>query len=98
MPLSPDLFDSIKTPSVWVTLQPPLCDEADTRLLTLRIQEQGHRSISAAVEVSRYAPEYGCLRAVADAIDTLQHSQLPIDRALLIQVLDKGVEKWVEPF
>ncbi len=98
MPLSPDLFDSIKTPSVWVTLQPPICEEADTRLLTLRLQEAGKRSISAAVEVSRYSPESGCMRAVAEAIDLLQNAQAPIDRDALIRALDLGVGQWVEPF
>ena len=98
MPLSPDLFSSICTPAVWVTLSAPETPEHETRPLTVRIQEKGRRSISVVHEVSRYAPEASCLLAVSKMIERITQSQTLLTRDDLARELEWAVTTWVEPF
>jgi hypothetical protein len=96
--MSPDLFDSMTPPSVWVTLSALDHPEADSRLLTVRIQEAGRRSVSVASDVSRYAPESSIFLAVSKLIDRLSGLQVPLDRAVLSEELQGCLQSWVEPF
>ncbi len=98
MPLSPDLFDSMTLPSVWVTLAALDHPEADSRLLTIRIQEVGKRSISVCTDVSRYSPEPSLFLAISKMIERIQSAQVPLTRTLLLDALQAALTEWVEPF
>ncbi len=98
VPLSPDLFDSINPPAIWVTLSAPDSGEAVTRHLTIRILEAGKRSVSVTTDLDRYSPESSIFIAVAKMIARLQAAQVPLNRALLVDALDQAVKEWVEPF
>jgi hypothetical protein len=98
MPLSPDLFDSITPPHIWVTLAALERPESDSRSLTVRFKEEGKRSISATVQITRYAPEETCLLAVSKMISRLQTLQVPLDRVVLEEELRAAAVTWVEPF
>jgi hypothetical protein len=98
MPLSPDLFDSLNPPTVWVTLAAPDSGESPTRLLTVRICETGKRSISATADIDRYSPEPSIFTAVAKMIERIQACQVPMTRTLLSEELSMAVLRWVEPF
>jgi hypothetical protein len=96
--LSPDLFDAISTPGLWVTLAVPESGEHETRSLTVRVQEHGRRSISATVQVSRYAPEPSCLLACSKMVERIQRSQIVLSREVLADCLAMAVRDWVDPF
>jgi hypothetical protein len=98
MPLSANLFDQIEPPSLWITVPAPECHEAETRPITIRLQEAGRRSISATVTVSRYAPEDSILLALSKMLTHLATAQVALDRDLLHEVLQQSVSAWVEPF
>jgi hypothetical protein len=96
--MSPDLFQQIDPPAVWVTvakLDSP-CD--DTRLVTIRIQEAGRRSVSVSQSVTRYAPEESIFLAVSKLINRLSILQVPLDRHVLSEALDQSIRTWVDPF
>ncbi len=98
MPLSPDLFDRISTPAIWVTLATPESGEHETRSLTVRVQELGRRSVSCTHEVSRYAPEPSCFLAVSKMLQRIQILQVPLSRDVLSEALYQAIRDWVEPF
>jgi hypothetical protein len=96
--MSQNMFDAIDPPGIWVTLAAPETGEHETRSLTMRVQERGRRSVSVMLEVSRYSPEDSCFRAVAIALRELETLQEPLKRDLLLEVLQRAVTAWVEPF
>jgi hypothetical protein len=96
--LSPDLFDHIDPPSIWITMPAPECDEAETRSVTIRIQERGRRSVSATQGVSRYAPEDTVVLALSMLLKELATNQVALDRDLLEERLRQSILCWVDPF
>jgi hypothetical protein len=98
VPLSPDLWDSIVPPAVWVTLASLECPESDTRTANVRIKEEGRRSISATGTTSRYSPESSIFFAISKMVDRLQVLQVPLNREVLQDELDRALRTWVDPF
>lgn len=98
MSISPDLFDSISPPGIWITISKPDCREAEEVLLTLRVQPAGRRSVSATVPITRYAPSSSIVRSAAAAVAALEMAQAAVTRADLQAILMESVRAWVEPF
>ncbi len=98
MPLSPDLFQSIEPPHVWITLGPLADPQDDTFPLTVRIKDGARRSVSATVPVTRYAPTDTAVRAAAECIKALTIAQAPLSRGLLAEQLAAAVKNYVDPF
>jgi hypothetical protein len=98
MSISPELFNSVRPPGVWVTIAKPETGEHDSRLVTLRVHPDGGRSVSVAVEVSRYAPEATILLAMSHALDYLASAQGKVTRETMLAVVDQAVREYVEPF
>jgi hypothetical protein len=98
MPLSPDLFDRIDPPQIWITISGVETQEHDTIQLTLRVKEGNKRSISAALPISRYAPTDTIILAVSYAVKAMAIAQAPIDHQVLEQQLEAAVRDYVDPF
>jgi hypothetical protein len=98
MSISPDLFNSVEPPGVWVTIGKPESGEHDSRLVTLRVQPHGARSVSCAREVSRYAPEGSILLAMGSVLISLAAAQHKVSREELGAIMDEAILRLVEPF
>jgi hypothetical protein len=98
MSLSQSLWGDLVPPCVWITVGTIDCPEADSITLTMRVQVEGRRSVSATVPVTRYAPTPSILLAASKCLQSLEISQEPITRALLGEQLRAAVLTWVEPF
>jgi hypothetical protein len=98
MSISPDLFNSVQPPSVWVTLGGLESAEHDERLVTLRVQAVGSRSVSASVPISRYSPEHTIMRAMADVMMSLEAAQAPVGREKLQELMVHSIQLYVDPF
>jgi hypothetical protein len=98
MPLSPDLWDSLIPPAIWAALEPLSHPHADHRRVNVRVKEEGKRSVSASVDVSRYAPEASIFLALSKMMDRLQVLQVALSRDVLVEELHHVVATWVEPF
>ncbi len=98
MSISPDLFTAVEPPGVWVTIARPESGEHDNRLVTLRVQPHGARSVTCAREVSRYAPEGSILLAMAQVLISLSTAQAMVTRVELGAIMDDAILRLVEPF
>lgn len=98
MSISPDLFNSVLPPAVWVTLAKPESGEHDTRLVTIRVQCEGRRSVSTSEPVSRYCSESSIMRAVSDVMYRLESAQRVVTREDLHQAMVTSIRLYVDPF
>ncbi len=98
MALSPDLWNSLVPPDVWLTVASLERAEADHVNLTLRVKEAGKRSVSATVPVSRYAPTASVVLAASKCLGALEVAQVAVTRTQLADQLHVAVRDWVDPF
>ncbi len=98
MSLSASLWDSLSPPGVWVTIGKLECGEADHVNLTVRVQEEGRRSVSVTVPVTRYAPTDSIVLAASKCLQALAVAQQPVNRIGLEEQLRAAVANWAEPF
>jgi hypothetical protein len=98
MPLSPDLFNALTPPEVWISLGTPERTEAEHLVVCVRIKEAGKRSITASVTVDRYSPTASIVLAVSKAIAAMEIAQQPLTRTLLAEQLATACREWVDPF
>ena len=98
MRLSPDLFNSVSPPEVWVHLTVPTPDDPDERTVIVRLKCAGHRSVTVSHRLDRYCPENSILRAVAYFMELISNSQQDLSRPDLLELFDQAVIRWVEPF
>jgi hypothetical protein len=98
MPLSQDLFDSLIPPGVWLNILPLATPEHDTVTVSLRLREEGRRSITVNHDVSRYCPTEQLVFAAAKALEHLARAQEVITRDLLSEVLHRYLAEYVDPF
>lgn len=98
MSISPDLFDSIVPPEMWITFGPVEPAYSDERTITVRVKPFGQRSVTAKVEISRYAPEVSVFRALIDLLNTLHSAQRAVKKDELTAMLAESARRFVEPF
>jgi hypothetical protein len=98
MSISPDLFNSVDPPGVWITLQALESGEHDFRSVTLRIKPTHNRSVVATVDVSRYTPEHQVLQALAAVLERLGSAQAPVTRLDLLTMVQQELGQWCDPF
>jgi hypothetical protein len=98
MPLSPDLWTAYDPPAIWVHLDQPISQEANSRTLTVRVKETGKRSVSAQVTLDRYCPEDTVFRAISEMLKALAVEQRAVSAHSLGAELTVAVLRWVEPF
>jgi hypothetical protein len=98
MPLSPDLWDSVVPPAVWITIHPLAHPESDSIDLLVRVKEEGKRSVTAKATVSRYAATSQVALAASRAIAQLETAQQPLTTERLSLALLASVRAWVDPF
>jgi hypothetical protein len=98
MPLSEGLWDSLVPPEVWVTISSIDREEHDHVKLTVRVKEIGERSVSATLDVTRYAPTASILLAASKCVEALALAQTRTTGALLKAQLRAAIGAWVDPF
>ncbi len=98
MRLSPDLFNSVTPPEVWVHITTTTLDAPDERSLIIRLKCVGRRSVSLTHVLDRYCPEDSVLRAASDFMAQVSNSQVDLSRPDLLDLLHRSVVRWVEPF
>jgi hypothetical protein len=98
MALSPGMWDDLVPPEVWITLSTIGRREADHISLTVRVKENGRKSVSASAPVTRYAPTSSVVKAAYKTLEALQAAQVPLTAALLERELVHSVRAWVDPF
>jgi hypothetical protein len=98
MPLSPDLWDSITPPDIWVHVAS--IDDARDDFLTvsLRVKEVGRRSVSAHTVVSRYAPTDTILLAASMCLKAMAVAQKRLTKAEMTTQLQESCRVYVDPF
>ncbi len=98
MVLSPNLFDALDPPEVWVHLAPCESGEHSERKVSLRIKGQGQRSVNVSQKISRYSPEASVFRAVQSAVEELATLQCPVKRSHVEDAFARAVLRFVDPF
>jgi hypothetical protein len=98
MPLSPDLWDSLTPPDVWVHVQSLDHDSDDYLSVVLRVKEPGRRSISASCHVSRYAPTDSIVLAVSKCLAAMAVAQKRLTAAEMKAQLTAACRNHVDPF
>lgn len=98
MSISPDLFDSVLPPEMWVTLGPVEPAYNDERPVVVRIKPFGRRSMTVRVAVSRYAPERSIFLALSHFVADCHAAQKSLTRDEVRDILVSNVVSYVEPF
>ncbi len=98
MALSPDLWDSLVPPEVWISLGTLAAPEHDYIVVVVRLKEAGKRSVSATGQVSRYAPTDSVVLAISKALTAMTVAQAPLTKAMLAEQLTAAVRNHVDPF
>lgn len=98
MSISPNLFDDILPPEMWVTLGPVEPAYSDTRAIVVRIKPFGKRSVTVRESCSRYSPEVSVFEAIKHFVEECHSAQAALPRAQLQEILTRNVIGYVEPF
>lgn len=98
MSISPDLFDSIVPPEMWVTFGPVEPAYSEERTIVVRVKPFGRRSMTAKATVSRYCPERSIFIALANLIGRLHSVQGPINREMFTAEVRRAIDDYAEPF
>lgn len=98
MSISPDLFDSVVPPAMWITLHELELAYQDDRRVTVRIKPFGRRSMTVKAQISRYSPEASVFRALAAFVEELHAAQTVLHKPDVQHALDMAISNYVEPF
>jgi hypothetical protein len=98
MPLSPDLWESITPPDIWVHVASLDDDRDDHVSVSLRVKEVGRRSVSAHCHVSRYAPTDTIFLAVSRCLAAMAVAQKRLTAGEMTTQLQASCRDYVDPF
>jgi hypothetical protein len=98
MPLSPDLWNSITPPDIWVHVRSLDDNRDDFVQVSLRVKEVGERSVRAQCQVSRYAPTDTIVRAVAMCLESMAVAQKRLTAGEMKVQLQDACRDYVDPF
>jgi hypothetical protein len=96
--MSPDLWDSITPPDVWIHVQSLEHDSDDHLAVILRVKEVGRRSVTVHCHVSRYAPTDSIVLAVSKCLAAMAVAQKRLTNAEMTLQLQAACRNHVDPF